>query len=136
MILVLVALAAASPFLLTRGKGSNLVPWRSDLDAAKSEARSAGRLLFIDFTADWCPPCKVMKREVFSKDAVAKALEGFIPVQVDLSDRTGPGSAVVTQYEVSAIPTFIVADAEGKVLKRHVGGMGPDLFLEWLAETK
>ncbi len=137
LILFLVAAAAATPFLMARGKGSDLVKWRNDFDAAKAEAKSTGRPIFIDFTADWCPPCKAMKREVFAKENVAGTLnEKCIPVKIDLTDRASPGGVVARQYNVSAIPTLILADAEGKVLRTHVGGIGPDLFLQWLAETK
>ena len=136
MILVLVAIAAASPFLLARGKGNDLVQWRGDFEAAKAEAKSTGRLLLIDFTADWCGPCRTMKRETFSSDRVAKALESYVPVMVDLSSRTGPGTVVASQFGVSAIPTLMIVDADGNVLRKQVGGMGPDLFLEWLAEKK
>src|SRR5690606_191277 len=40
------------------------IGWRTDFDAALVEAARTNRPLLVDFTADWCPPCHVMKHEV------------------------------------------------------------------------
>ena len=34
-------------------------------DAVREMAIKQGKLVFIDLYASWCPPCRMMEREVF-----------------------------------------------------------------------
>src|SRR5512141_2175586 len=49
------------------------IPWRTDFDAALAEARQSGRPVLLDFYASWCPPCQVMKHEVWPEAKVREA---------------------------------------------------------------
>ena len=48
-------------------------PWAPWSEAAVSEARAAGRPVFVDFTADWCISCKVNERRVLAREDVQAA---------------------------------------------------------------
>lgn len=89
--------------------------WRSDLDEALADARTTGRIVFVDFHATWCPPCITMKHDVWPDPAVGTAMKaGFIPVAIDV-DRDPRTSS---RYDVRAIPTLLVLDSDGAVLDR------------------
>jgi thiol-disulfide isomerase/thioredoxin len=91
------------------------IPWRTDLDGALVEARATGRLVLVDFMADWCPPCIAMKHDVWPDPGVERAVEaGFIPVMIDI-DRDG---RTADRYLVRGIPTILVLDGNGEVLRR------------------
>src|SRR5262245_24044113 len=49
-----------------------LVHWRP-IAEAEAAARQTGRPILYDFTADWCPPCRLMRREVFADPRHAAA---------------------------------------------------------------
>jgi thioredoxin-related protein len=59
---------------------------------------------------------------------VAAALAGFVPVKIDFLKET----ELDQKYGVEAIPTMIVVDGNGKVVKATTGGIDADEFLEWL----
>jgi thiol:disulfide interchange protein len=88
--------------------------WRTDLPAALAEAKATGRPVLVDFYADWCPPCIAMKHDVWPDAEVGRALTArYIPVQVDV-DRD---PAAAARYRIEGIPTVLVLDAEGEVLR-------------------
>jgi protein disulfide-isomerase len=95
---------------------ASAVTWRTGFDAALAESARTGKPVLVDFTASWCPPCKVMKHEVWPDAQVARAAnEQYVPLLVDVDD---PQNAEVAQrYGIRGIPTVLVLDAEGKVLR-------------------
>ena len=44
-------------------------------DAVREMAVRQGKLVFIDLYADWCPPCRMMEREVFSRKDVGEFMD-------------------------------------------------------------
>lgn len=95
---------------------ASAIAWRTDFEAALAEAAATGKPVLVDFTASWCPPCKVMKHEVWPDGNVAAAVDdGYIPLLVDVDE---PRNAAVAQrYGIVGIPTILVLDAEGVVLR-------------------
>ncbi len=91
------------------------IEWRTDFDAALVEARRAQKLVLVDFSADWCPPCIAMKHDVWPDPAVERAVtRAYVPVLVDV-DRNG---TVPDRYGVQSIPTVLVLDHTGEVVRR------------------
>jgi thiol:disulfide interchange protein len=108
------------------------IAWRTDFDGALAEARSANRLVIADFSADWCPPCQAMKHDVWPHPKVASAISaGYIPVLVD-ADRD---TVLADRYQVSSIPTILLLDADGRVVKRHNGFLPRSGMLRFLNAT-
>lgn len=108
------------------------IAWRTDLDAALAEARSANKRVLVDFSADWCPPCQTMKHDVWPHPRVAEAISaGYVPVLVD-ADRD---TVLADRYQVSSIPTILLLDADGRVVKRNNGFLPRAGMLRFLNET-
>ena len=108
------------------------IAWRTDFDAALAEARAGGKRVLVDFSADWCPPCVAMKHDVWPRADVARAVTAAaVPVLVDADRDTVLGA----RYGVSAIPTVLLLDADGRVLKRHDGYLPRSGVLRLLEES-
>jgi thiol:disulfide interchange protein len=105
------------------------IEWRTDLESALREARQLDRPVLVDFSADWCPPCIAMKHDVWPNDAVEDAVIGsYVPLLIDI-DRDG---VVAERYGVEAIPTVLMLDADGQVVRRanFLSATGLTQFLE------
>lgn len=77
-------------------------------------AINSGKVVLVDFGAEWCPPCKKM-------DPVLKSLEAnnagkFKLVKVD----GGNDEAILKAYNVTALPVFIIFK-DGKQVWRKDG---------------
>lgn len=96
------------------------VAWQSDFPQAAARARSDGKVIFADFGAGWCPPCRQMDATVFGDKSFAEALEeAAVPLRVDVDEPAG--QELSRRYNVQMIPTYIVIAADGTVLARSGG---------------
>lgn len=128
---VLVLIVAAGGAVMSHlHQRKNLVPWRSDYAAARSEAAAQNKPLFLDFGASWCPDCQQMASMTWSNRSVADALAAYVPVSIDVDAHP----AVAQQYQIKAIPAVFVVDPKsGGILKQwREGAMPPAQFLRWL----
>ena len=79
----------------------------------------------IDFYADWCGPCKVMK-PIFEK--VAPDYEGRVEFKkVDVEEDTEQAA----KFGIMSIPTFVVMKDEQEVA-RKMGAMPEQALRDWL----
>ena len=112
---------------------SNHVTWAKDYASAQQQAAQSGKPIILFFTAEWCVPCRIMKRSVWAdKQVEATVKAGFTPVMIDVDDPNA--AAAVSRYHVGATPTTIITDPQGMVLKRAQGGMGNAEFLKLLGK--
>ncbi len=131
VIVVGLGLAAGLAYFNRRTPGKDKVPWREDLAVATAEARTVGKPMMLDFTAHWCGPCQEMRLYTWSNQDVADAIkDAVVPVKVDFDKNP----QLVAKYQVEAIPTMIVVNADGVVLKRETGELSADQFLAWFKE--
>lgn len=71
----------------------------------------------LDFRADWCPPCRQMEPVFHSLEKEYLGKVKFETVDVDANQQ------LATEYNVSAIPTFVFLDSNGKEVSRLVGAV-------------
>lgn len=82
------------------------------------------------FSADWCPPCKAMRKSVYP-DATVQATRSSVEwVYLDID--TAEGKVLAETLGINSVPTFVRYSADGKELRRQSGGMSPSVFVDFV----
>ena len=97
-------------------------------DKFKEEVLDHKGLVFVDFHAEWCGPCKVTSPLIDEISEEKKDIK-FVKIDVDQN------SNLSSQYSVYSIPTFIIFK-DGKVVNQFVGAMGKESFLEEIKKSE
>jgi thiol:disulfide interchange protein len=133
--------ARLAPAAVKPGAPMDRMHWRAP-EAGLAEARATGKPLLYDFTADWCPPCRLMQREIFADpQAAAELNRRFVPVQVlDRTREEGRNAAWVdslqTHFHVSAFPTLVIMRADGGTPVPIEGYLGRDFTLDRIEQVR
>ncbi len=98
-----------------------------DFEAAQAAAKSANKLVMIDFKAEWCGPCKMLDRTTWKdEDVVSAVKEKAVAIKVDVDKHRD----LAAHFGIRSIPTVIFIDADGKEVSRFIGYRDADGFLE------
>ena len=98
---------------------TELTWYLDDFDAASAEAAASGKPLLIDLYADWCGPCVTLGEQYFTSDEMFPILSRFVLLRLDVDNPSVAPYA--QQYNVSAIPCVVIAEANGDEIDRIVG---------------
>lgn len=115
--------------------------WETDVDAAIALAKKDGKSVMLEFTgSDWCPPCIMMAKKVFSKPEFVKAAsKDFVLVHLDFPngdpELKKKNEPYAEKYKIEGYPTVILLDGEGKEFTRFFASQYPDLD-KFLAHLK
>ncbi|WP_417889120.1 thioredoxin family protein [Xanthomarina gelatinilytica] len=110
---------------------SNDITWIDNMEYAQKLANNSDKNIMVFFTAEWCSPCRIMKREVFADQEVKNAMDAkVVSIEINIDDPNA--EALVKQYNIGATPTTIFIDTEGNVINYAVGKVGKAKFLEML----
>ncbi|MFZ1750706.1 MAG: thioredoxin family protein [Saprospiraceae bacterium] len=95
--------------------------WKDALAKAKAE----DKILFVDAYAKWCGPCKAMAKNVFPQAKVGEFYNNnFINLQLDMEETDGVTFGHL--HPVTAYPTLMYLDGDGKVIKTVKGAQQAD----------
>ena len=87
--------------------GSEWQPWSA---AAVAQARAAGKIVLVDFTADWCLTCQVNKKTSLEISAVREKLKALGVVAL-LADYTRTPDVITTElnrFNRAGVPLVLV----------------------------
>lgn len=103
--------------------------YQGSWEQAKAKAEKEGKPIFVDAYATWCGPCKVMSKRIFTQKKVGDFYnKNFINYKYDMEKGTGP--KFKRKHNVSAYPTLIYFNSEGKVVKKVKGARRADGLIQ------
>jgi protein disulfide-isomerase len=135
-------------FLLTLGialvqAGAAELVWQTDLAKAQATAKAEKKLVLIDFTgSNWCPPCKMLDRDVFrAPEFAAYAQKNLVLVKADFpkpnnlpKPQREANQKLADRFNLEGLPTLVLLDGAGKEVGRSVSydGRGLKSFMSRL----
>ncbi|MCX5661648.1 MAG: thioredoxin family protein [Planctomycetota bacterium] len=90
--------------------------WVGYTPARLAEARAAGKVVVVDFTAEWCLNCKALESSVLDTPRVLAALRDsrVVPMRVDITGNNPDGNRLLHEVGRVTIPTLVVFAPDGR----------------------
>jgi thioredoxin:protein disulfide reductase len=101
----------------------------ASLDTAIKAAK--GKVVMLDFYADWCVACKEMEQTSFRDSHVKNALSKAVLLQVDVTNNTEEDTKLLSRFMLFGPPGIIFFNQVGQEIKplKVVGYQEPSVFL-------
>lgn len=110
--------------------GGNVEFFQGTVKAAIEKAKSERKLVFIDFYADWCAPCKEIEKTVFPDSRFHTYVnENFVVLKIHTDNYENGGSDYAEKMGVGSLPTMMVINSKGDELGRITGFKTTNTFL-------
>ncbi len=111
------------------------VSWMdTELSDAIDRAKETDKRLLVNFTAQWCSVCKVLKKKLLSTSEGARLTRQMLAVQVDFDDVKN--RSYVEKYVILGLPTTVVLKPDGTEAGRIMGFDGKEDFTKRLEELQ
>ena len=94
-----------------------------EYDKCKSLSAQYNKKLILVFGADWCPYCRILKKDIDKITGFKKYIVCFID-----SDKN---KELVQKYRIKGLPTSVIVDSKETELSRKTGYKQAD-YNQWL----
>mgnify|MGYP005657442117 CR=1 FL=1 len=127
-------LCGALLYLAVSLKPVGKIEWVAYDQAVLSKASEEGKPVILEFFAEWCAPCRIMERDVFTDPEAVKLSKNFIAVRVDLTNVKPFHDELLRRYQIRGIPSAILFNRDGVEQRdlRIEGYVDKDEFLQRL----
>jgi len=90
------------------------IVWIAYAEDELARATAGGRPVVIDFSADWCLPCKELEHKTFNQPDVVEAARAVVPLKADLTEHgSSEVRALRQKFAIRGVPTIVFIDAAG-----------------------
>jgi thiol:disulfide interchange protein DsbD len=106
------------------------LPWEYDEKVAYEKARAENKGVMVDFSANWCNPCKDLEKNFGYDDVYAAITDSFVPLKIDLTDSNDVNSEQEERYKRDTFPHVVFMATDGTELARVKELIPPDEILD------
>lgn len=130
-------IAAVAPAFANEG-------WLTNIDKAVEQAAKDKKSVLVEFTgSDWCPPCKMLKSQIFSSEEFKKlADKDLVLVELDFPREKAIPEAqkaynqeMSAKYGIEGFPTVYLLNGKGQPYWVRVGGGEKTEYLASLGDA-
>jgi thiol:disulfide interchange protein DsbD len=113
-----VLMAVGSVFLAVNFTERGPIPWQYYTPERFAEAKAAGKVVVMEFTAEWCLNCKTLEQTVLRDPRVVALLNDsrVVPMKVDLTGNNPAGNAMLKEAGRVTIPLLAVFNPDGEIV--------------------
>ncbi len=130
---ILLFLAAATGLVFAGDFPKGSPAFKDNGNKAVSAAQKSGKPIIMVFSAAWCPPCQMMKNEVYPSAEVKAFHDKFVWAYLDVDDPQN--EEIATKFSVQGIPHIEFLDSSGKEIDKQVGANSPEAFAKTLSSV-
>lgn len=102
--------------------------FHASLKAATESAATDQSLVLLIFGAEWCGPCKLLKKNTLDAKEFLESAGALRIAEVDID----VDEKAARSFDVSAVPTLVLLTADGKIVARRTGYVDAKTLLGWL----
>ena len=101
-------------------------------DVEQAIRAANGRVVMLDFYADWCVSCLEMEKLTFSDKRVREQLDQMLLIQADVTANDADDKALLKKYGLFGPPGILFFNASGNEMRdqRIIGFQSAQKFLE------
>lgn len=100
----------------------------ASIAAATETAATDQSLVLVIFGAEWCGPCKLLKKNTLPAEEFLTKAGALRMVEIDID----ADQKAALAYDVSAVPMLVLMTADGKIAARETGYLDVTQMLKWL----
>ncbi|MCB0345060.1 MAG: thioredoxin family protein [Bdellovibrionales bacterium] len=96
---------------------SEQIAWKTYSEELIRNSLDDGRVVFIDFTADWCVTCKANEQLVIETDAVGAFIKAheIVPIKADWTSGDEKITEALYSYGAQGVPLYVVISPKNQV---------------------
>jgi thiol-disulfide isomerase/thioredoxin len=114
--------------------------WLTNENEAINQAALQGKVILVDFDANWCIWCNKMHDEVLSRQHFKEfAAANLVLLRMDYpmpeSRRSPDAVALLNRCNVTLFPTLLLMKSDGEEIARYKGFAKESAIVQWLRTT-
>lgn len=94
--------------------GDSVLPWQPWSNAALAEARTQGKTVLVDFSAQWCLTCKTNLKVAINREEVKELVEEneVVTLLADWTDKNPEIKQALLEHNSQSIPLLVIYPAD------------------------
>ena len=107
----------------------------AELEQLLAAASAEGKLVMLDFYADWCITCIEMEEDTFTDPEVKRVLADVVLLQADVTRNDEEDQQLLERFQLFGPPAILFFGTDKRELQEYrlIGYVKPEQFLQHLA---